>query len=553
MSIARALLTQAQTQPDAVALHWPEVRHRWWGRSVHWRSISYAQLRQRSLDVAAGLQALGLGPGVRTVVMVRPGCDFFVLMYALFLLGAIPVLIDPGLDRRALKQCLAEARPSAFIGVALAQFARLVLGWGRRSVRQIVTVGRRWWPGGWTLAQIERRGAALPVASLPTVPDEALAAVLFTSGSTGVPKGVAYTHAMFAAQVALLRSAFGIAPGGINLPTFPPFALFDPALGLTSVIPEMDPRHPARADPARLAATIERFGCTLMFGSPALIGVLGEWGQRCATRLATLRTVISAGAPVAPEKVARMLAMLPDGARLWTPYGATEALPVAVVEAQELLADVRDRTASGAGICVGRPLAANTVRIIAISDVALGSWADVEELPTGTIGEITVRGPSVTHTYDARPAATALAKIVDRDGAIVHRMGDLGYFDDHGRLWFAGRKSERVQTAARLYFTECVEQVCNEDPAVLRSALVGIGQRPHQRPVLCIERRRGVDLPWVHLCERLHERLARVAAAQGIDTFLEYEGALPVDIRHNAKIGRSRLAEWATRRLPAHK
>lgn len=550
MSIATALLRQAQAQPDAIALHWPQVRRGWRGRSVHWRAISYAGLQQRSLAVAAGLQSLGIGPGVRVVVMVRPGCEFFVVMYALFLLGAVPVLIDPGLDRRALKQCLAEAQPSAFIGVGLAQLARVVLGWARRSVRHVVTVGRRWFPGGWTLAQVERHGAKQqPHARLPTVADSALAAVLFTSGSTGVPKGVAYTHAMFAAQVELLRTAFAITPGGINLPTFPPFALFDPALGLTSVIPEMDPRHPARADPARLAATIERFGCTLMFGSPALIGVLGDWGQRHETRLSTLRTVISAGAPVAPEKVARMLAMLPTGARLWTPYGATEALPVAVAEGAELLGEVRGRTAAGGGICVGRPLAANTVRIIAIDDAALRTWAEVEELPTGAIGEITVRGPSVTHAYDARPAATALAKIRDRDAAIVHRMGDLGYFDHQGRLWFAGRKSERVQTAVRLYFTECVEQVCNEDPAVLRSALVGIGQRPHQRPVLCIERRRGVDLPWQRLCERLLERLAAEGATQGIDTFLQYPGVFPVDIRHNAKIGRARLAEWATRRL----
>lgn len=544
MSIAAALKRQAQARPQAIAMHWPTVRRGLRGRRVQWSSITYGALDARVDAVAAGLLAIGLEPGMRTVVMVRPGCDFFVVMYALFRLGAVPVLIDPGLHRRALKQCLREAAPAAFIGVGLAHLARRLLGWARGTVRHVIWVGRRWWPAGITLAQVEHRGAAVP-KQLPPQADDALAAVLFTSGSTGVPKGVRYTHALFAAQVELLRQAFGIAPGGINLPTFPPFALFDPALGLSSVIPDMDPRHPARANPAQLCATIERFGCTLMFGSPALVDVLGRHG----IRLPTLRTVLSAGAPVAPDRVERLLALLDPAARLYTPYGATEALPVAVIEGHALLGAVRERTAQGAGICVGPPVSGNLVRIIAIRDEAIAEWADVRECAVGEVGEITVRGPSVTAAYDARPAATALAKIRDRDGAVVHRMGDLGYLDISGHLWFVGRKAERVQTPERLYFTECVEQVCNPTPGVARTALVGIGQRPMQQAVLLIERQRDDDTAWPTLQSRVEQRLAAVPGFDAIIRIVEYPGRFPVDVRHNAKIGRSWLAAWASRKL----
>ena len=540
-NIAAALPRLAAEAPDRVAMRCPGGRGAG-GFARYDVTLSYRELDARSDAIAAGLARIGIVRGTRTVVMVRPSPEFFLLMFALFKAGAVPVLVDPGIDKRALRQCLDEAAPEAFIGIPLAMFARRLLGWAR-AARIAVTAGRRWFWGGHTLAAVERAGAGAGPQLADTQPDD-VAAILFTSGSTGVPKGVVYRHRHFVAQVDMLREAFGIAPGGVDLPTFPPFALFDPALGVGSVIPDMDPTRPAQADPRKLHDAIARFGVDQLFGSPALMRVLAEYGQP----LPTLRRVTSAGAPVPAGVVARMRQLLPPQAQFWTPYGATECLPVAIIEGRELEA-TRAATEQGAGTCVGRPVPPNEVRIIAVTDAPIGDWSRVVELVPGAVGEITVAGPTATDEYFNRPEATAAGKIREvlpgGGERIVHRMGDLGRFDEQGRLWFCGRKSQRVRTAQGDLYTEQVEPVFNTHPKVRRTALVGVGEPGAQQPVLCVELAQGVpatDGPAVL------DELRRYPDAQRIARFLLHTG-FPVDIRHNAKIGRESLAAWATHHL----
>ena len=532
-NIAAALPRLARERPEQVAMRCP-------GRNGRYDdALTYAQLDARSDAIAAGLAKRGIVRGTRTVVMVRPTPEFFLLMFALFKAGAVPVLVDPGIDRRALKQCLDEAKPEAFIGIPLAMLAKALLGWAK-SARVRITTGNRAWLADATLADVERDGANAAAQLADTKPDD-VAGLLFTSGSTGVPKGVVYRHRHFVAQVEMLGTAFGIAPGGIDLPTFPPFALFDPALGLTSIIPDMDPTRPATADPRKLHAAIRRFGATQLFGSPALMRVLAEYGEP----LPTIKRVTSAGAPVPPEVVSKMLDLLPQDAQLWTPYGATECLPVAVIEGRELLT-LRARTETGSGTCVGRPVAPNDVRIIEISDEPITDWWQATLVQDGVVGEITVAGPAATDAYFNRDAQTRLAKIRE-GGRIVHRMGDLGYFDAEGRLWFCGRKSQRVVVdVSTTLCTEQVEPVFNTHPEVARTALVGVGPKGVQRPLLCVELARGIDKhQWPRIERELRHLADGLVHTAKVEDFLRHPKPFPVDIRHNAKIGREKLAEWA--------
>ncbi|HVI24823.1 MAG TPA: fatty acid CoA ligase family protein [Xanthomonadaceae bacterium] len=540
-NIAARLPELAAQRGTQVAMHCP-------GRDGRYGvALTYAQLDARSDAIAAGLARHGIVRGTRTVVMVRPTPAFFLLMFALFKAGAVPVLVDPGIDKRALRQCLDEAQAQAFVGIPLAQLARALLGWAR-SARVRITTGARAWLADATLAEVERAGAGAGPQLADTQPED-IAAILFTSGSTGVPKGVVYRHRHFVAQVELLRTAFALQPGGVDLPTFPPFALFDPALGLTSVIPDMDPTRPARADPRKLVRAIERFGVTQLFGSPALVGVLARHGAR----LPGVRRVTSAGAPVPPDVVAAMRALLPEDAQLWTPYGATECLPVSVIEGRELQG-TREATERGAGTCVGRPVPPNEVRIIRIDDGEIAVWHDGLLVAPGQVGEITVAGPTATDAYWRRDEATRLAKIRERlaDGSerIVHRMGDLGWVDAEGRLWFCGRKSQRVVAdAATTLCTEQVEPVFNTHADVRRTALVGIGARGAQLPLLCVELRAGVHArEWPRIERELRHLGEGFVHTAKVARFLRHP-RFPVDIRHNAKIGREKLAAWAERQV----
>ena len=538
VNVGASLTEAAQRHPDRAALHQ-------WEPSLlggDYRHLDYGTLDGDSDDIARGLTAIGIGRGVRAALMVPPGRDFFALAFGMAKAGVVPVLVDPGMGLRGLRACLAEAAPEAFIGVPRAHLARMLLGWAEASVRHVVTVGGLGVYGGHTLEEVRALGRSSSARALADTRADEVAAILFTSGSTGPPKGVVYTQANFAAQIESLRRISDLGSDEVDLATFPPFALFDPALGMTTVVPRMDFSRPAAADPARLFATIERFGVTNMFCSPALLRVLAAWGAPRGLALPSVRRVISAGATVPADVIERFVAMLSPGARVLTPYGATEALPVSLIGSDELRGDAR----TGEGVCVGLPVEGVDVAIIATSDEPIERWSDSLRLPRDTVGEIVARGDVVTAAYDHRPADTALAKI--HDGVRVwHRMGDLGYLDGLGRLWFCGRKAERVETGGHTLTSVPCEAVFDRHPAVRRSALVGVRGRDGVRPVMCVElEAHGPAVP------RLQTELRALAIAHAhtarIDTFLVHPG-FPVDTRHNAKIRRGELAVWAARVL----
>jgi acyl-CoA synthetase (AMP-forming)/AMP-acid ligase II len=546
VNIAAYLPARARAQPHTLAVVQPLGRDA--DGRLRYRHYTFRELDDESDRLARGLERCGVGRGVRAVLMVPPGLEFYALTFALFKAGAVAVMIDPGMGVRGLGVCLKEAEPQAFIGVPKAHLARILFGWGRGAVRQCVTVGRRYLWGGLTLGQVRRLGADGPPPLAAPAPGET-AAVLFTSGSTGPAKGVIYTHEIFNAQVELLRRVYGIEPGELDLATFPLFGLFGPALGMGAVVPQMDPTRPARVDPAKVLDAVRAFGVTNLFGSPALIRRVGAYGAARGVRLPSLRRVLSAGAPVPAAAVERFAAMLAEGVEVHTPYGATEALPVCTIGSKEILGDTSPRTAEGAGVCVGRPVEGVRVRVIRIDDGPIAAWSDDLEAPTGAVGELVVQGPVVTRAYYNRADSTALAKIADpATGGFYHRLGDLGYLDERGRVWFCGRKSQRVETADGPLFTIPCEGVFNAHRAVLRTALVGVARGGATEPVLCVE----VDPAARVDRERLRRELLELGAARAhtrrIRTIL-FHPSFPVDVRHNAKIFRERLAVWAARRL----
>ncbi len=539
----------AAAHPTRAALKIPRGRTR--AGDIDYLSLSFAELDAEVSAWKVRLAVAGIARGDRTLLLVRQGLPLIASAFALFSLGAVPVVIDPGMGLKNFFACVARSRPTALVGIPFAQILSRLFRPSFRTVRTRVTASGSLTARRSSGSEIVNRKSEIVNSS----PAE-LAAVLFTSGSTGAPKGVCYEHGMFAAQVRLIRETYAIEPGEIDLPLLPIFALFNPALGMTTIVPEIDPRRPAEVDPAKIVRAIRQENVTNSFGSPTLWRKIGEHCVAEKITLPSLRRVLCAGAPVPAALWKSSSAFLPRG-QLHSPYGATEALPVASVSSREI-----DPTTTR-GACVGRPISGIDVRIIAVIDGPVAALADTRELPRGEIGEMIVRGPVVTQSYDALPAATAAAKISDASvvirsaaqpsaldaplsgtGAVWHRMGDCGYLDADGRLWFVGRKVERVEAHQGTLHTEPCEQVFRCHPRVTRCALVGLGERGRQRPALIVE-----AVVKDSAAARVFARELRVLALAHAHTtpvkIFYFHPKFPVDVRHNAKIHRLTLAQWA--------
>jgi len=562
-NLCRHLVSAAQNTPKALAV--AVQKHK--KGSLHYDEIDFVNLHNQSDVIAHALNAYGIKRGMKCVLMVTPSIDFFTLTFALFKAGIVPILVDPGMGIKNLKQCFIESAPDVFIGIPKAHIARKVFAWGKGSVKFLLTVTGTGFVdnataamlGGMSLDRLLHRYANKQAYNMALLADDDMAAILFTSGSTGTPKGVVYSHKMFEAQISALKNDYHITSGERDLATFPLFSLFGPALGMASIIPDMDASKPIKADPDFIVAAIEKYQCTNLFANPALIEVLGQAGEATAnkaqTKLPSLKRVISAGAPATLPSIERFTQLLNDGIQVVTSYGATESLPLTKISSDELL-NTQEITDNGGGICVGLPVADVEVKIIAISEDCIDYWHDDLVLPNNTIGEIVVSGPMVSQGYYQRDAATKQSKIYNLNigsANALHRMGDLGYLDDQGLLWMCGRKAHRVVTSKQIFYSIPCERIFNTHKQVKRSALVAVQFEKVTVPLLCVELEKNSDRLSADTEQTLFKELKLIALqhkqTRAIGHFLVHPD-FPVDIRHNAKIFREKLAVWAQKKLP---
>lgn len=540
-NVALRLDAVAQSQPDKPALILPHERK---------RIYTYRELHAASDQLTRGLAPSGIRQGMRVALMATASFEFFALCFALVRAGAVVVMVDPGIGLRRVTECLAEAAPDVYVGTPLSHMVRFAYGWGKDTVRLCITLGgdglplRRAW-GGLSLDDIRKAGENQPsFATFDTAADDP-SAIIYTSGSTGLPKGAVYTHGNFTAQIDMLSHMFDLDGNDIDLPAFPLFALIDFLVGVTAVIPDLRFPRPADIDAGLYVQTINDYGVTNMFGSPVVLEQLGRYAANHEVYLPTLKRVITAGAPAAPESLERFKTLLPSDASIYGIYGATESLPMACVDSRTILDETRVLSSQGGGVCVGKPVLDAEIRIMTITDTPIDAWDTSLRAESGIVGEIVVKGPAVTTSYIGRADQNALAKMRDADDAVLHRTGDVGYFDNEGRLWYCGRKSHRVITNEGTLFTEQVEGIFNAHPMVRRSALVGVSGL---RPVICIELEQGAAADHEAIRTELLDIACQHPLTCGITTIL-FHPKFPVDVRHNSKIVREKLAVWAQQKL----
>ena len=515
----------AATQPDKPAIIYSSK----WTNA--WKRITYRSLLDQSQRFISGLQACSLTPGLVAAVMTPPSAEFFPFALALLKFGIVPVIFDPAIGLKKIGEIIGESKPDIFFGNRLTHTLRALFGWGSDSIKHNLTIN--------SLLRVSHYEAQIS----QEIKHSGIAAVIYTSGSTGLPKGAMYTSANFAAQLELLQNTFCISPDEIDLAAFPLYALIDILLGVTAVVPDISFPVPGQTDPQKTISAIRRFNVTNMFASPIVLEILAEEARHSNDRkLTSLKRVITAGAPATIRLQEKFRQLLDDHTDLFGIYGATETLPIAKVESRELFS-LKERTVQGAGVYLGKPIEGVTVRIIPITDEPIEEWRDSLEVEANVVGEITVQSRATTRSYLHREEADRLSKIKFGD-EIIHRMGDVGYFDEEGRLWFCGRKSHRVVTKDDVMFTEQVENIFNTHPHVKRTALVEV----NREPMLWVEMESRTRTNKDKIMGELRDMAKGHRQASQIETFL-FMKRFPTDARHNSKIVREELKALAEKRL----
>lgn len=503
-----------------------------------YEEISFARLQEMIERIQNNLQELGVHKGERVLVFVKPGRYLAALTFALFRIGAIPVFIDPGMGKKNLLTCIEKVKPTTLIAEPIVHLIKtFTLLFGKKAFssvkRSIKTDGLFPFFTPSLKSFVQSKAKTLAKLEKPEARD--LAAILFTSGGTGTPKGVQYDHSLFKTQTELLQKMFSLDSTEIDCPGFPLFSLFTMSMGMTSIIPDMDASKPSKANPQKLIQNIQDQKVSFVAGSPAIWEPVADYCLQHGITLPTLKYVVMFGAPVSLAIHKKFSQVLPNGTT-YTPYGATEALPISLVDGKTLLSNFSERMEKGLGTCLGTPVSGVSLKIIPISDQATTC---LEAVPAMTIGEIIVRGEMVTKAYDQNPEATKLAKIYD-DQSFWHRMGDIGYLDHEGVLWFCGRLGHRVSAQGKLMSSIQCEAIFNQHSQVKRTALVGIGTAPNQIPAIIVELKRETTHDKEILKKELRELALKYEHTKDIEKFF-FKESFPVDVRHNIKIDRLKL------------
>ncbi len=521
-------------------------------------SISFRELDQRSDRAARYLSNRGFKDGLVTLVLARPSTEFVVLMYAMLKTGAVPLLL-PSIKirkrsgRAQLRKILNRARPEGVIGSGALLAIRRILRLGPRKLRTINVRNLKKFYSNSNNGSGFTSKKEIDWTDVP-------AFVRYTTGSTGPPKGVIYSHGMLHSLLRTLESE-GITSDDVFFGRSGTL-IIHPLIGISSVSIMAKPRHIRGQE---IVETVSTWGATAAFLSPPSAIHLANYLESHAeshnqspAMLESLTRIYVGGETISAGFVSTIESHLSEersprgGFRLV--YGATEGFPLCQAHASTII-ETHPKTESGMGFCLGEPVEGIMIRILSFEDYneqfdpSIAS--EVSGFGPGSIGEISAMGPAVYSSLIGQdeiefggPKTTAHDSL---DGTNWHRTGDLGYLDQHGRVWIVGRKAHRVRSKnGYTLHTKQIEEIFNHSLGI-RTALVE-GPDNHW-PVILVEKD---NAPWNEMKKRLKEEAKRACGLLGYDgelTFLQYGGVFPVDSGHEAKIEREKLSNWAKHRL----
>lgn len=543
-NLAKEISITAQKYPDRTAVIEPHRKSGAWTL----KRFTYAQLSDDTQRVISGLRAHGIQEETRTVYMAPPSYQACVVSAALSAVGATQLMIDPSVGYLNVAERLSKIEPEAFVGIPLSLAGRFLFGWGPRFGQKLIAL-EGMFPGATSYQTLVSYDPA-PIQD-PNVTPDTPAVVLYTTGSTGPAKPSVYLHRNFSHVFRTAHHSWRVhemETPPVDMAAFPAFHMIAIAAGGTTVVPPINfaTATPATTDPQPVCEVINAAEVRSLFASPALLERIAHYAIDHDVNMPTLERVIGGGAPVFQPLVESLLRVMAPHGTVWANYGATEALPSTEHGSTEFLEETAALTADGHGICVGLPFPGITVQAVGPIDQKSTLHSDFHEVPTGQMGELIVQGPNISPEYFRDRESTRKNKLYDPNGEVWHRLGDVGHIDDKGRVWVEGRVSQCLHLNNERIAPIPIEAIFDQHPLVRRSGLVERSRKDGSKEaVICIE-------TWEPLSSSARSAL-RTALQQLIEQHpkcrvvsqILFSPGLPIDPRHNAKIERPRLAQWA--------
>ena len=518
-NMAELLSIQAQAHPDKVAIVIPhDLQARPWCRN---ETYTFGSLDHFTRTLMAGLRAQGLGPGDRILVLFPVSGELYALCTAIYAIGAVAVLIDPGMGAKRIRQALDTASPRAVVSIK----AFLKFRWLIPELRKIplkFSMDSSGW-GVRHFKQLEQHGAA-EASSLVTRSGVDQALITFTSGSTGRPKGADRHHAFLWEQHSALKLAYPPIEGQIDMTCLPVVAFHNLSVGNTTIMPDADIARPGTVDPVKVYKQLAEHDVNSLTASPAFLSRIVDYMHENKLELPKMKQLLVGGAPVPLSLQQRIKSAMPE-CTCYVIYGSTEAEPIAHYE-------MKLGEESQPAFVGGHPADFIEVKVIDLPFEPIPDGTSLEPLPANAVGEVIVSGDHVNKGYIDNEQANRENKIKDDAGVIWHRTGDRGYFDDHGTIWLVGRSSDVVTHQGKRF-----------DPFPLESALV---EATPLREVALVQTPTGAALLTAPVGESQAclETIQKVLGDHGLHEVACYGMAsVPMDGRHNSKVDRPLLRE----------
>jgi long-chain acyl-CoA synthetase len=430
-SISSLLDRSAAEHPDRAALRMDDL------------VLSYAQLREAAGRLATLLESLGVEPGDRVGLMLPNVPAFPISFYGALAAGAVVVPMNPLLKSREVSYYLGDSGAKAVIAwhAAAGEAAK---GAADTGAEMIVAETP-------DLSGLLEGISAAPGSSDRGGDDDAV--ILYTSGTTGRPKGAELTHAGLVTNAEIAaRTLFGVSPDAVVMGCLPLFHVFGLTCGLNvSVATGATLTLLPRFDPAKALDIIERDGVTVFEGVPTMYAAMLHLPDADPAKTATLKVCASGGAALPVEILRNFESRF--GCMILEGYGLSETSPIASFNHPD-----QERKPGS----IGTPIEGVEMRLID------DDWNTV---PAGEIGEIAIRGHNVMKGYWNKPEATAEAI---RDGWF--RTGDMARVDDDGYYFIVDRKKDLIIRGGYNVYPREIEEVLHEHPAVAEVAVIGI---PH--------------------------------------------------------------------------